>query len=641
MTSSPGDSAPFEGEAGERTRLLELQAEVGLAIAESHTLAGCLQACAEALVKHLGAAFARIWTLSEVEPILELQASAGLYTHLNGPHSHVPVGKFKIGLIAEERLPHLTNDVAGDPRVANQDWARREGMVAFAGYPLLVGEKLVGVVALFARRPLMEDTLRATAAIASGIAQTIERARAQERLRVSEEWLSTILKSIGDGVIATDAVGRVTFINPVATALTGWSADAAKGMRVDTVFNLIDESMRPSVESPVAKVLREGTAVALANHTLVCHRDGSETPIEDSAAPIRNERNALAGVVLVFHDAGEKRRADAERHELLEREKAARAEGEVERARLREVFMQAPAAVCVLRGPDLVFELANAHYKQLVGGREMTGKALREALPELEGQGFFELLDGVMASGAAYIGNEVCADIVRDASGVPRQGFFNFVYQPIRDAKGKVDGVFVHGIEVTEQVLARKALERAIADASRLNEELARAEHVLRNLVDNLPELAWSALPDGHIDFYNRRWYEYTGTTFERMQGWGWKEVHDPSLLGSVTEAWQRSLDTGLPFEMEFPLRGADGEFRWFLTRVQPLRDPKGKIVRWFGINTNIHDQREANRRTEALLSEVSEQARETAAAVRALREAKDKAETLLGEYERRAKMPS
>ena len=85
--------------------------------------------------------------------VLELQASAGLYTHLDGPHSRVPVGQYKIGLIAQERKPHLTNTVVGDPRVSDQEWAQREGMVAFAGYPLIVEDRLVGVMAMFARHP--------------------------------------------------------------------------------------------------------------------------------------------------------------------------------------------------------------------------------------------------------------------------------------------------------------------------------------------------------------------------------------------------------------------------------------------------------------------------------------------------------
>ncbi len=129
--------------------------------------------------------------------------------------------------------------------------------------------------------------------------------------------------------------------------------------------------------------------------------------------------------------------------------------------------------------------------------------------------------------------------------------------------------------------------------------ERGRGEDVLRSLVDNLPGLAWSALPSGHIDFYNRGWYEYTGTTFQQMQGWGWRDVHHPNTVDDVLRRWQHSLDSGEPLDMEFPLKGADGEFRWFLTRVKPLRDASGKIVRWFGTNTNIHEQREAGRKAE------------------------------------------
>jgi len=111
-----------------------------------------------------------------------------------------------------------------------------------------------------------------------------------------------------------------------------------------------------------------------------------------------------------------------------------------------------------------------------------------------------------------------------------------------------------------------------------------------------MPQLGWTARPDGHIDYYNRRWYAYTGATFEDMQGWGWKSVHDPDHLPAVLERWNRSLETGEPFEMEFRLRRHDGEMRWFLTRVEPMRNEQGQIVRWVGINTDIHQQKRAQR---------------------------------------------
>ncbi len=174
----------------ERERLALLNSDVSRALIENKSLPDILHTCTEAVVKHLDAAFARIWTLDKAENMLELQASSGIYTHLDGEHSRVPVGKFKIGLIAEERKPHLTNSVVGDQRVADQDWAKRERMVAFAGYPLIVEERLVGVVGMFARQPLTEKTLEALAAAANVIALGIERKQTEterERLLISEQ----------------------------------------------------------------------------------------------------------------------------------------------------------------------------------------------------------------------------------------------------------------------------------------------------------------------------------------------------------------------------------------------------------------------------------------------------------------------
>ncbi len=131
-----------------------------------------------------------------------------------------------------------------------------------------------------------------------------------------------------------------------------------------------------------------------------------------------------------------------------------------------------------------------------------------------------------------------------------------------------------------------------IEDRRRAEVALRESERQFRAVVENIPELAWSARPDGFIDYYNRRWFEYTGTTPEMVEGWGWQAVHDPEVLPRVVERWKHSLATGEPFEMEFPLRGADGVFRWFLTRVQPLRDSEGRIVRWFGVNTNVDEHR-------------------------------------------------
>ena len=130
-----------------------------------------------------------------------------------------------------------------------------------------------------------------------------------------------------------------------------------------------------------------------------------------------------------------------------------------------------------------------------------------------------------------------------------------------------------------------------IEDRRRAEQALRESERQFRTVVENLPGLAWSALPDGYFDYFNRRWAEYTGRPPESMEGWGWQAVHDPAVLPEVIERWRHSLATGDAFEMEFPLRGGDGVFRWFLGRVQPLRDSEGRIIRWFGMATNVDEQ--------------------------------------------------
>lgn len=178
------------------TRQALLAGEIGACLTRSSDLDETLQRCTEAIVSHLDAAFARIWTLEHGRQVLELQASAGIYTHLDGGHARVPVGCFKIGLIAAEGTPHLTNQVMSDPRVSDKDWARREGMVAFAGYPLELGGRVVGVMAMFARQPLDEDTLDALAAVADSIAVGIERGRAEEARRRAEADREALIASL-------------------------------------------------------------------------------------------------------------------------------------------------------------------------------------------------------------------------------------------------------------------------------------------------------------------------------------------------------------------------------------------------------------------------------------------------------------
>jgi PAS domain S-box-containing protein len=170
-------------------RLTATRADISGCLADERDVPTMLRRVCDALVDHLDVAFARVWTLDDESKTLRLQASAGMYTHTDGGHAVVPVGMYKIGRIAASSKAHTSNDVASDPQIGDPEWARREHMVAFAGYPLIVDSKLVGVLAMFAREPMAEDTFAALESIADLVAQGLVRRRTALELEQKVEEL--------------------------------------------------------------------------------------------------------------------------------------------------------------------------------------------------------------------------------------------------------------------------------------------------------------------------------------------------------------------------------------------------------------------------------------------------------------------
>ena len=190
-----------------QARQTGVRADVNAAFSRATDLGEILRGCTEAIVRYLDAAFARIWIVNKDEGMLELQASAGMYTRLDGSYSRIPVGDLKVGWIARERKAVFTNDVMNDPRVNDKGWAQSNGMMAFAGYPLVVEDRLIGVVALFARRPLPETILDTLASVAGTIAQGIERKRAETELRRAYDSFADAQRLSKTGSFITDLVG--------------------------------------------------------------------------------------------------------------------------------------------------------------------------------------------------------------------------------------------------------------------------------------------------------------------------------------------------------------------------------------------------------------------------------------------------
>jgi len=157
------------------------------------------------------------------------------------------------------------------------------------------------------------------------------------------------------------------------------------------------------------------------------------------------------------------------------------------------------------------------------------------------------------------------------------------------------------------KILGSETFVRDITERKRIEKKLRESDERFHDLADNIPNLAWMADATGWIFWYNTQWYDYTGTTLEEMQGWGWQKVHHPDYLESVTKEWASNIKAGKPYDNIFPLKGKDGNYRWFLTRVTPIRDEQGKLLRWFGTNTDITELKKAEERNQKILESEKE----------------------------------
>lgn len=281
---------------------------------------------------------------------------------------------------------------------------------------------------------------------------------------------------------------------------------------------------------------------------------------------------------------------------------AVRREAEVQRTELQRVFEQAPVAICVFRGPDYLLEVVNPPMGIMMGRplAQLVGKPFFEAMPELTGQGLQELLDEVRRTGIPYVAQEQAIQLARHHRG--ETGYFNFVCQPLRDAHGQITGITCVATDVSEQVLARQRVEQS--------------EKRFRTLLESIPQITWTALSTGEINFYNARWYTYTGLDYEQTKTWGWQAVLHPEDLTPTLDTYGQALQTGEAFELECRLkRSSDGTYRWHLSRTLPLTDEQGTIIGWVGTATDMHEQKLIEQSLQKLTDELAAANEELAAA--------------------------
>jgi PAS domain S-box-containing protein len=243
--------------------------------------------------------------------------------------------------------------------------------------------------------------------------------------------------------------------------------------------------------------------------------------------------------------------------------------------RLRKILRQSPAGIVETDAMGRM-TLANQRWCDMLGYTE--AELLRMSVMDVTDASSLEatqsLLDRLVAG---------AQEVQIEKNYRRKDGAVLMASSTVSASRGE-NGTFLGLVAVVLDITARKQAEN----------RLRESEERFRTLADNMSQFAWIADPTGFVSWYNKRWFDYTGTTVEEMQGWGWQKVHHPDHLHRVTEKWRRALETKEGWEDTFPLRAKDGQYRWFLSRAVTIRDGEGKIVRWFGTNTDITELREA-----------------------------------------------
>jgi PAS domain S-box-containing protein len=298
--------APVVGDIAPRVKLKisALQGEVGLVLVREAELRAMLANCAELMVRNLDAALVRIWTASADGKMLELQASAGMYTHLDGPHSRIRMGEYKIGLIAQERVPRLTNSTAGDALVHDRGWAKQEKLVGFAGHPLLVDDELVGVMALFSRNALPREILNVLAAVANAIALGINRKRGEESLRESEALLRGAFSQTYSFMAMLTPEGKITDVNRAVQEAVGLSSEEIVGKYFWELWghNLEEEAVR--LKAMVTKAAAGESARAECQYI---GTDGTLRAADRTLSPVKDEAGNIMLLIATGKDVTEQK----------------------------------------------------------------------------------------------------------------------------------------------------------------------------------------------------------------------------------------------------------------------------------------------------------------------------------------------
>jgi PAS domain S-box-containing protein len=415
----------------------------------------------------------------------------------------------------------------------------------------------------------------------------LARQQAERELAAEQERLRITLASIGDGVISTDAEGRVTYLNGVAEALTGWTQAEAAGRPLPELFHIVHEQTRQPAENPALKALREGVIVGLANHTVLIAKDGTERPIDDSAAPMLNESGAPVGAVLVFRDVTERRRA------------------EVAQARLASIIESSQDAI-LTKTLDGIIRTWNSGAERIFQytAQEVVGRPITLLIPPERLSEEREIL-ARLARGERIEHYETVR-VAKDG----RRLHISLTISPLRDTEGGIIGASKIARDVTERKRAEEALRAS--------------EQRLRTLNAHAPVGIFLTDKEGNCLLVNELWCAISGLSPEEAQGKGWVRAIHPDDRERVLLEWNAAVEAGQLFVSEYRFLTPQGKVTWVEGNAIGIRDEAGQVSEYLGTLMDITERREtvealkeADRRKDEFLAILAHELRNPLAPLR------------------------
>lgn len=402
----------------------------------------------------------------------------------------------------------------------------------------------------------------------------IEDITGRKQAEYENSLLGTIVDSSEDAIISETLGGIITSWNKGAEKIFGYGPAEAIG---ENIRMLIPPEIKQEEKMVISKI-KKGQAV-LHYDTVRLSKESRRINISLTVSPIKNKKAEITGASIIARDITE---------QIIARKQIEKSE-----KRYTDMIMQSQFGFAMLRGKDMVVTLANDSVKEMWGKEKnnIEGKPLLEVLPEIKDQGFPALFSEVFTTGIPYYGTQVPARLLR--RGKMEDVYFNFVYQPHREADESISGINIIAVEVTAEV--------------EMNKKIKESEANFRQLAELMPDKVSNADAQGNIIYYNQHWLNYTGFNFEELKDGGWKKIIWPDDLPEFTKRWQHSLATGDDFEMELRIINANGEPKWHLSRSVAIRDDsaslpdvspggytrgQGKITKWIATTTDIDDQK-------------------------------------------------